>query len=525
MKLNLRITGIWALLLVSAGVTGQSTSILNAPHVKGNTEGTIENNSPTSGSWVAATSMLTPVIRYAFAQNGEDMYVISGVSPAFAVTTAVTHYNATTDTWNSLAPIPLATEAPAGAIYAGKIYVASGNGSNALYIYDISGNSWTTGAARPVGNSYGAAAGAYNGKFYVVGSGSPLTNTTSVYDIGTNTWSAGNAAPTPYLLGGYTTVGQYLYVIGGYTSSPAANSTVSMRLDMVTGTWTTGPTWTPARADFALASNGFKIVAIGGDADAGGYFDATNIVSELDISTWPAGAWIASPNNLPSNRQANQAGFYSTGRSGGEIWSTSAYTGAAVVGDHLYRSLAPLPVTFISLNAYKKNAGVQVDWKVANEPGISSYELERSTNGADFSRINTIGASPANHGSYTSFDNVPNRGVNYYRVKSLDVNGQRAYTNVVKVVLNTSSGNITIAPNPITGGEVALQFADEAKGLYNISVINASGQVICKTVITHEGGSAVQKFSLPLSLANGIYSLEITDGNNFKQTQQLIVKK
>ena len=105
-----------------------------------------------------------------------------------------------------------------------------------------------------------------------------------MYDIATNSWSTGNPAPAGVFLSGYQTVGNYLYIVGGFTDNPAANSTATMRLDMSTGTWSSGPAFTPQRADFALASFGTKLYAIGGDTTGGSYFDSTDLVNELDTA-------------------------------------------------------------------------------------------------------------------------------------------------------------------------------------------------------------------------------------------------
>src|SRR5207302_3900008 len=163
-----------------------------------------------------------------------------------------------------------------------------------------------------------------------------------VYDVATNTWSAGTAAPSAFLLAGYQQVGQYLYVIGGFTASPNrpgnsaemtsvlykgpqnmpnvpfANLTTSYRLDMSSapGVWSVGPTFTQARADFGLAYDygTNKLYAMGGDATGGTYFDSTNLVDELAVASWPGGTWVASPPNLIlPNRQANEGGFFGRG--------------------------------------------------------------------------------------------------------------------------------------------------------------------------------------------------------------------
>src|SRR5205807_2717116 len=117
------------------------------------------------------------------------------------ILSALTRYNPTANLWTSLAPIPFGTEAPAAAYFNGKIYVADGFGSSGFQIYDITSNSWSAGPIVPgVTDSYGAAAGAFNGNVYIVGGGSSASSTTvSIYNIAGNTWSTGPAAPSPYL--------------------------------------------------------------------------------------------------------------------------------------------------------------------------------------------------------------------------------------------------------------------------------------------------------------------------------------
>jgi dockerin type I repeat protein len=146
------------------------------------------------------------------------------------------------------------------------------------------------------------------------------------------------------LQGGYTQVGQYLYIVGGllftHIFQGEFNSSLCKRLDMASNTWSVGPAWTFRRRDFALAPIGNKLLAIGGDLDEGTDSDATAEVDELDTSTWPNGTWVRTPYDLPSPRFGNRAGFASTNRAGGEVWSTGGtrYTGIAYVltADHLF---------------------------------------------------------------------------------------------------------------------------------------------------------------------------------------------
>ena len=75
-------------------------------------------------------------MRYAFGENGENLYVFGGVADGTRVPD-VNRYNATSDTWTPLAPIPVASEAPAGALLNGKYYLVEGDTGDSFNIYDV----------------------------------------------------------------------------------------------------------------------------------------------------------------------------------------------------------------------------------------------------------------------------------------------------------------------------------------------------------------------------------------------------
>ena len=403
---------------------------------------------PATNPWTAATPFPTTIARYAFVQVGEDLYVISGVSSSQVVVKTVRRYNATTNVWTSRADIPVGSEAPAGAFFGGKIYVADG-ASTAFHIYDVATNTWSNGPPRPVSaDSFGAAAGAFNGNVYVVGGSFPPTTTLSIYNIASNTWSAGPAAPSHYQLGGYAQIGQFLYLIGSFPDVDGFNSTVSMRLDMATNTWSIGPVWTPARADFALAAAGTKLIAIGGDIDGGGLFDASAQVDELETSTWPGGAWVPSPDNLPSPRQANQAGFVSTGRVGGEIWSTGGIApGNVVLNEHLFRAAPTCPCP-----------------PPPAPPGVL-YVLNDSTGGNQiyaFSVNETTGVlTPLSGFPLTTGGN--GAGLSTSEQLAIDLVNQRLYA------INDGSDTVSAySINPTTGTLAPLPFSPIALGVWEL---------------------------------------------------------
>ena len=304
----------------------------------------------TPGPWSTSSPYPITDVRYGFVQTATHGYVFGGVSDGTRVNT-VNRVDFATGVWQSRAAMPFSSEAPTCALMAstGLVYCTEGDTGTGFASYNIATDTWTPLASIPGTDHYGSASGAFNGKVFVAGGSTGFSNAVQVYDVATNTWSSGTAAPNDFLLAGYQQVGQYLYVVGGFevagpnraaaamtsvlsggqSEAPDANNATTLRLDMTSapGAWSTGPAFTPARADFGLAFDAGtnKLYAIGGDITGGGFFDSTNLVDELSVASWPAGSWAASTPNLPlPNRQANQAGFYGAG----QIWSVGGLDGS-----------------------------------------------------------------------------------------------------------------------------------------------------------------------------------------------------
>ena len=116
----------------------------------------------------------------------------------------------------------------------------------------------------------------------------------------------------------------------------------------------------------------------------------------------------------------------------------------------VFAPLKALPVTFTSIKAYRQDKNINVEWRVENEMNVKQYEVEKSIDGTHFTTM-TIQAATANGGGsavYVAADVKPVEGYNYYRVKSVDINGKTEYTTVVKVLMGTIKQDITIYPEP-----------------------------------------------------------------------------
>jgi hypothetical protein len=172
---------------------------------------------------------------------------------------------------------------------------------------------------------------------------------------------------------------------------------------------------------------------------------------------------------------------------------------------------SPLPAIYGNVKAFSRSNGVQVDWEVLSETEVDHYSVERSLDGRQFV---SIGQQPAllNNGSrvvYSFTDAAPVNGINYYRIKSIEVTGKSRYTIIVKVDTRKGITEITVYPNPVQGNTLLLQATDLMKGKYTMSVYNMTGQEVHTQSLVHTGGSTTVTIQLPSAIQKGMYQLKV----------------
>ena len=190
----------------------------------------------------------------------------------------------------------------------------------------------------------------------------------------------------------------------------------------------------------------------------------------------------------------------------------------------VFSAARPLPVGFSTIKAAQQGKNIAVEWKVDNELNVRRYDVEKSTDGRNFTKLGEVNAKGSNS-SYTWLDENAFDGDNFYRIRSNDNDGTFAYSKTVKINMATRPGNgsFVIFPNPVKDGMISLQMKNTAAGIYNIRLINQVGQVLERTLINHAGGNATQSFQLPKNPGEGVYQLEIISPENKSTTLKMLV--
>lgn len=142
-----------------------------------------------------------------------------------------------------------------------------------------------------------------------------------------------------------------------------------------------------------------------------------------------------------------------------------------------------LMVHLLSFDAKKINSSAQISWLSENEANYTTYIVERSTdNGKTFNPIGTLYSSGAKN--YSLNDQTPAQGLNQYRLKQVDLNGDFIYSKIAPVMFtnkpeNTISSVMNLYPNPaIDVIHTEMKIGDGNTFKYKINITNSEGKVM-----------------------------------------------
>ena len=186
-----------------------------------------------------------------------------------------------------------------------------------------------------------------------------------------------------------------------------------------------------------------------------------------------------------------------------------------------------LPVTILSFNAHYVSANnVKVSWSTTDEVNASYFDVERSSNSADFGVIAKVNASESNNPVHNYSVNDPLNNVNsnivYYRLRIVDKDSKYNYSKIIPVKLDQPENNISVYPNPVDNYAVVNIYSDKpGTGMLRL-IDNAGKQILTKsfTVTTGNNNMVVDQLA---GLQRGIYVIQVILNNNLYN--QKIVKK
>ena len=138
-----------------------------------------------------------------------------------------------------------------------------------------------------------------------------------------------------------------------------------------------------------------------------------------------------------------------------------------------------LPVFLHKFSVTQLGSEHLVKWSTEQESNIEYYELQRSTNGRDFSAIDRQAAmNTAGPNNYTYSDNNFVPGINYYRLKIVESGAEIKYSVIIRTETQPQAELFKIVPNPVTSDEFSMLYSSPEEGIVTIKINDVTGRLV-----------------------------------------------
>jgi hypothetical protein len=181
-----------------------------------------------------------------------------------------------------------------------------------------------------------------------------------------------------------------------------------------------------------------------------------------------------------------------------------------------------LPVKLVYFQGNWENNNIILHWNVAQNELSSRFEIEKSTDGKNFTTAGSVPTTDKYGSEDYSFTEAVNTDKIYYRLKMYDKKDQAEFSKILVFEKsgNTTTNQIKIINNPATE-KLTLSFSSINNQPVEIKIYDLSGRLQMNQKMNAYTGSNL--VSLPLSSAfkAGVYAVEVNNGLE-RQTAKFI---
>ncbi len=196
------------------------------------------------------------------------------------------------------------------------------------------------------------------------------------------------------------------------------------------------------------------------------------------------------------------AGIIVSNNSGGTYWINNLGCVPA--------PMTIVPITLEYFTAIIKDKNGLIKWKSNGEEGIDVFTVEKSVNGRDFYPLKSLAPQNRPGAEYTITDNELATGNNFYRLKTISLNGKVDYSSTARI--NCSKGNSNnwfVYPNPATSG-TSLFYPSIASKNIMVSIIDVAGKIILMSKEKILPGNNTIDLGIQ-RLTSGMYFVKVSD--------------
>ncbi|MBI5917413.1 MAG: T9SS type A sorting domain-containing protein [Bacteroidetes bacterium] len=187
-------------------------------------------------------------------------------------------------------------------------------------------------------------------------------------------------------------------------------------------------------------------------------------------------------------------------------------------------SFLPLPVELTGFSAKADGRNAQLKWTTLSESNNSGFEIEMSTEDADFQQVGFVpgaGTTTERHDYHHFVPNL-NPGIYYFRLQQIDLDGTVTFS-PVKALTIAGETYVSVQPNPANGVAHFVLLLENPENL-RLHVLDGQGRAV-GTVVEDYFSNGKFKVSFNLNnLPSGTYFFRLS-GESLRETGRFSVVK
>jgi trimeric autotransporter adhesin len=177
-----------------------------------------------------------------------------------------------------------------------------------------------------------------------------------------------------------------------------------------------------------------------------------------------------------------------------------------------------VPVKLSTFEVEKMDNKAKIYWTTEQEINSSTFIVERSTDSKIWGNIATVNAAgnTSTRRDYYVTDYSPKKGINYYRLKQIDLDGRFEYSNIRTAIFNVPY-NVVVTPNPASDFIHVVINKSDNKNI-QIQMADMSGKIIRNT-ISNQSLTTINTHGI----SKGMYLVKIID-EKIVTTQKIMIQ-
>lgn len=187
-----------------------------------------------------------------------------------------------------------------------------------------------------------------------------------------------------------------------------------------------------------------------------------------------------------------------------------------------------LPVDFLQFNAVQQNSFVNLNWKIITSEQLGYFEVERSTDGVNFSSIGKVNSNVALNtaGSFNFKDeNIDvNSNTLYYRINAVSKDGGHKYSSILVVRLSgIVSDKMKVSPNPAVS-TISVNFYSVLRGNVEYQLVDMMGKVVLREQQHIEAGQNIITINQLSRFSEGVYTIMLRVSDRWER-ERIVIKR